>query len=158
MTEFGHFASIGGGFCLDSWGAGPFVIKTSDRTSFRFEDSDRFGPSLVKSNGDISDTQPKERSPFWRAHRIWVRQGRRLEADGVTCMWDEPKPMVVYPISGRSSYIIENGEEDGRVITLPKTEENLARIQQKLHEDDGQPPATNSPASGSTPKGDGANS
>jgi hypothetical protein len=115
MTEFGHKAFIGGGMCIDSWGVGPFVIAAGGK-SFRFEDSDRFGPSLVKKNGDIAaNPWPATGSPFWRAHRIWVRQGRRLE-DGKNCIWDEPKPQILKRIGGRHYIVIQNGEEDGETI------------------------------------------
>ncbi len=116
MAEFGHIASIGGGICIDAWGAGPFVISAGGKL-FRFEDSDRFGPSLIKKNGDIcTNPWPCERSPFWRAHRLWVRQGRRTE-DGVICVWDEPKP-TKYRKIGRTRVIIENGDEDGGYIEI----------------------------------------
>ncbi len=145
MTEFGHFASIGGGFCIDAWGAGPFVITDEKGGSYRFEDSDRFGPSLIDSQDDIADVQPNSRSLFWRVHRIWVRQGRRLQDDGITCIWDEPKPTTVVALSKRSAYIIENGEEDGKTITLPRDEAGMEILRKKLAEDDGDIPKTTEP-------------
>ena len=118
MTEFGHTGMIGNGLCIDIWGAGPFVIAV-DGKSYRFEDSDRFGPCLIKKNGELFDNPyPGERSPFWRAHRIWVRQGRRVE-DEINCIWDEPKPTIVRMLSKRVAVVVENGEEDGEVITTP---------------------------------------
>jgi hypothetical protein len=116
MTEFGHSGFVGGGVCVDNWGAGPFVITVGDK-SFRFEDSDRFGPYLLKKNGAVRDNpHPSERSPFWRAHRIWVRQGRRTES-GENCIWDEPKP-TKYRRFGKAKFIIENGEEDGQFVEI----------------------------------------
>jgi hypothetical protein len=113
-SDFGHISSIGGGLCFDAWGAGPFCIVAGGK-SFRFEDSDRFGPSLVKKNGDVcANPWPGERSQFWRAHRIWVRQGRRTE-DGENCVWDEPQPTIVRKI-GRTFFVVSDGEEDGETI------------------------------------------
>lgn len=119
--EFGHNAAIIPGVArIDSWGVGPFVIEAAGK-SFRFEDSDRFGPALVNKRGDpLAKPYPSERSPFWRAHRIWKRQGRRLAEDGATCIWDEPKPTTVRMIGRRDAVIVENGDEDGRIIRLPR--------------------------------------
>ena len=91
MAEFGHVGIIGGGVCIDSWGAGPFVIGHEGK-SWRFEDSDRFGPHLVRKDGEIAARQPGERSPFWDAHRAWVFQGRRLADDKMTCIFRLPAP------------------------------------------------------------------
>ena len=118
MSEFDHTGIIGTGICIDSWGAGPFVIVVGE-TRWRFEDSDRFGPLLINRRGEpLSNPYPPERSRFWRAHRIWVRQGRRTE-DGVTCIWDEPKPTKYHKI-GRDRFIVENGEEDGKFVEIKK--------------------------------------
>lgn len=118
MGEFGHTGIISQGVCIDAWGVGPFVIAAGGK-SYRFSDSDRFGPNLCDRHGDpLKNCYPPERSPFWRAHRIWVRQGRRTE-DGVICIWDEPKPQTVRMIGRRSCVIVEHGEEDGETIVLP---------------------------------------
>jgi hypothetical protein len=118
VSEFGHIAFRGSGVCVDTWGAGPFVITVGDR-SWRFEDSDRFGPSLVKKNGDICENPfPGQRSPFWRAHRIWVQQGRRLAEDGTTCVWGEPKPTTFYRLGKRFGMIVEAGDEDGALVEV----------------------------------------
>jgi hypothetical protein len=119
MAEFGHQGFIGGGMCIDIWGAGPFYITDDAGKQWRFEDSDRFGPSLLNKDGEISKRPwPAEGSPFWRAHRIWVRQGRRLE-DEKNCIWDEPKPTIVRMITKRKALVVQNGEEDGKIVTLP---------------------------------------
>lgn len=88
MSEFGHSYSWGSGVMIDAWGAGPFAITVAGR-AFRFEDSDRFGPLLVRRNGDPTKNQPGERSPFWRPYALWRKQGRRLADDGVTCVWED---------------------------------------------------------------------
>jgi hypothetical protein len=103
MTEFGHNAISGPGFHADSWGAGPFVIHAEGK-SFRFGDSDRFGPYLADRHGDpLRNEYPPTRSPFWRAHRIWVRQGRCLAEDR---------------ISKRSAVVVDGGDEDGKTIEV----------------------------------------
>src|SRR4051812_45266535 len=118
MSEFGHNAIISPNVCIDGWGTGPFVIVAEDGKSYRFEDSDRFGPALVKKNGDpLASPWPSERCAFWRAHRIWKRQGRRTE-DGINCIWDEPKPQIIRMIGRRSAVIVDHGEEDGKVVRL----------------------------------------
>lgn len=118
-TEFGHVGFISQNVCIDSWGVGPFLIVAEDGKSYRFEDSDRFGPALVKKNGDpLANPWPNSRSPFWRAHRIWKKQGRRCEDDGVTCIWEEPKPQVIQMVGKRTALVIEHGEPDGKTVTL----------------------------------------
>lgn len=89
MSEFGHIGIISDWFCIDSWGVGPFVIEVKGR-SYRFEDSDRFGPSLIRKDGNPLVNQPRERSPFWEAHHLWVQQGRKTADDDQTCLYDQP--------------------------------------------------------------------
>ncbi len=118
--EFGHIVHVGklDGYAVrcDTWGAGPFLLTVAGR-QHRFEDSDRFGPLRVRKDGSIpSDPWWPERHPFWVAHRCWVRQGRRLESDGVTCIWAPPKPTVVRHLGGRNFMMIEDGDEDGDLV------------------------------------------
>jgi hypothetical protein len=118
MAGFGHASAIGADFCIDGWGAGPFVIDAQGKT-FRFEDSDMFGPSLVRKNGDIAaNPWPSERSPFWRAHWAWVRQGRRLKEDRMTCVYDWPRP-TTYFVVGREMFVVERGDAGGEEIRVP---------------------------------------
>lgn len=118
MGDFGHVGIISGGVCLDAWGSGPFVIAVGSR-EWRFEDSDQFGPALIKKNGDLLENPyPGERSPFWRAHRIWRRQGRRVGEDGIRCIWAEPKPTIIKKMHGRNYEIIDHGEDDGEYIEV----------------------------------------
>lgn len=118
MSEFGHHGVMTPDFCIDWWGEGPFFIEIEGKR-FRFIDSDRFGPQLSTKHGDpAANPWPATRSPFWRAHRIWKRQGRRLAEDMATCIWDEPKPQLVRRINKHNFMIIEHGEPDGKVIEL----------------------------------------
>lgn len=127
MGEFGHFGIIGGGVCLDSWGAGPFVIEAGGRF-WRFEDSDRFGPSIILKNGNPAAQQPGERSPFWIAHWAWMKQGRRVEDDGMTCIHDPLKP-TLYRKVGRMNIIVENGDERGGYVEETATAQYPAHPQ-----------------------------
>ena len=121
--EFGHIASSAGGFHIDQWGVGPFVITVEGR-SWRFEDSDRFGPMLVKRNGEPkSNPYPPERSLFWWAHKLWLEQGRRVADDGTTCVLDyRPKRPTkfrwVTDRSGRHREIVEEGDDGGGVLEI----------------------------------------
>lgn len=124
-AEFGHESYSGDGFNLDTWGSGPFVI-VADGKSLTFEDSDLFGPSIVGKNGYVKNKQPIERSPFWRAHRIWVRQGRRTNGD--LCIWDEPAPSKAMKLTGRSAYLLEHGDEDGKLEVIQFDEEKAKNI------------------------------
>lgn len=115
MGEFGHAFLRGKRLCIDSWGSGPFVICIGEK-AWRFEDSEQFGPALIKRNGELcSNPYPADRSPFWRAHFLWARQGRKTGLDGVSCMWAEPKPTLIR-IVGRMITTVEKGEPDGLTV------------------------------------------
>lgn len=111
MSEFGHEFLNGSGFCIDAWGVGPFEIEAGGKM-FRFEDSDRFGPSLVNKRGDtLSNPYPPEGSPFWRAHFAWVKQGRRV--DGIRCIYTPLRPTKYIMVNKNNAEIVENGDPDG---------------------------------------------
>ncbi len=114
MAEFGHVYGGGHGMRFDSWGVGPFIITDEYGKQYRFEDSDRFGPSLIGKKGDPLANQPGTRSPFWRVHSIWVQQGRRTT--DINCIWDEPKPQIIQMVGKRTAIVVENGEPNGKVI------------------------------------------
>lgn len=77
MSEFGHIGFRAGGFFVDQWGVGPYVIVAGGKTYY-FEDSKRFGPMLVDAKGEpINDLIPS-RSPFWKAWQRWVDEGRQV--------------------------------------------------------------------------------
>lgn len=82
MSEWGHFyLQRGGGFFVDHWGAGPFTITDGQKT-WRFEDSERFGPVPVNKDGDPNGRFFGERNRFWKVYYEWVRLGRRVSKDG----------------------------------------------------------------------------
>ena len=117
--EFGHVGRVCAGFALDTWGSGPFLLTVGGKT-FRFEDSDRFGPQLVTKRGDICATQPDERSLFWRAHRQWVKQGRKTGDDGTSCLFDPgaTRPTKYSWVNG-AAVIVEHGDDDGGFEEVP---------------------------------------
>lgn len=85
---FGHTYSQAGNTFIDCWGVGPFVIEYCGR-SYRFEDSDMFGPVPLRKDGEVKEPGYfGEQNPFWYAWGLWVEQGRRTLADGVTCVWE----------------------------------------------------------------------
>lgn len=79
MSEFGHAATVLGNTHIDSWGVGPFALKAGGRWWY-FEDSDRFGPQMLRKDGELSRRWPGARSVFWGAHARWVAGGRKVRA------------------------------------------------------------------------------
>ena len=113
MSEFGHFGVIGENFCLDTWGAGPFVLEHNGK-AWRFEDSDRFGPVWIRKDGVPSERQPTERSPFWRPYYAWRDQGRRVDGDRCVFELHPPRPHKVR-MMGRHYLLFEEGDEGGGI-------------------------------------------
>lgn len=68
--------------------------KIIDRDGRRwlFEDHPRLGPIVLNGRGDEERVQPGSRSAFWPAWTAWKDQGKRLQADDITCLWDAPPP------------------------------------------------------------------
>ena len=120
MVEFGHNFARFDGVCIDGWGSGPFLISVGGK-AYRFEDSDRFGPFVMNKDNSISTRQPGGRSPFWKAHRVWKRQGRRTEDDGITCVLDPLKPTKYRVVHG-VKIIVEGGDEDGGDVEVKEAE------------------------------------
>lgn len=125
MGGFGHHAITGPGFCMDAWGSGPFEITVSDRL-FIFEDSDRFGPFTLDKRGNVLDRQPGEKSLFWKGYTAWRKQGRKVEADGKTCVFEPLKPTIVRRIRGNQVEVVEEGDEGGDLIFQKTQGENDA--------------------------------
>lgn len=76
-TEYGHDGYRAGGFFIDSWGAGPYVI-TARGKQYHFEDSQRFGPMWLDAKGEPKSEFIPEDSPFWPAWERWVAEGRQV--------------------------------------------------------------------------------
>ena len=93
MDDFGHHAINGHidgqPFFMDTWGTGPFEISIHGK-QYRFEDSDRFGPSILRRDLSIADRQPGSRSPFWIAYHLWRSNDREVDQNSV-CVYPEPQ-------------------------------------------------------------------
>lgn len=102
MAEFGHITSTGGGFFVDQWGVGPYVLITAARR-FVFEDSLRFGPCLLDGRTlDPTDEIIPDDSPFWPAWEKWRDEGRRIE-DGKMIGKGNHKTKPMYCVYTRRS-------------------------------------------------------
>lgn len=127
MSEFGHFGKIMPGVgCIDAWGAGPFVIEAAGK-SWRFEDSDRFGPYIINRRGDITNSQPGPRSPFWHAHRAWREQGRKVADDGVTCVYEPLPPLIIRHMGGRHYKYVSGDIDAPETIRLNRAGEPIKK-------------------------------
>jgi hypothetical protein len=100
MASFGHIASNRGGFFVDQWGVGPYVLITS-AGRFVFEDSSRFGPCLLdgKTLEPTNEIIPED-SPFWPAWTKWRDEGR-ITQDGKTIGKGEYKAEAMYCVYTR---------------------------------------------------------
>lgn len=117
--EYGHAGyRIPHGF-IDVWGGNEHLIEVNGKT-YRFEDSDRFGPSFIKKNGDIAVHQPGERHPFWGAYEAWRKQGRQMK-DG-RCVWRPFKDEILeVDDRGRIIRVAQEGEDGGMTIVIRAT-------------------------------------
>jgi len=81
IPSFDHHGAIVGGVCMDSWGAGPLLIRWG-RRRWWFEFSEMFGPTLLRASDlEPAAAQPvSERDPFWAPFRAWTDSGRRCRA------------------------------------------------------------------------------
>ena len=93
---------------------------TNDGKTFRFEDSDRFGPTRLRENNEINERHPYfgHRSAFWPAYDAWKKGGRRVADDRITCIWDTLKPTKIYRVGRRTAVIVEHGDEGGPTVDV----------------------------------------
>lgn len=61
-----------------------------DGKQYIFDFSPMFGPSFYDRRRNLKLIP--ERSPFWKGFNPWLKQGKRVGADGL-CIW-EPEPEV----------------------------------------------------------------
>jgi hypothetical protein len=54
---------------------------------YYFDFSERFGP--YQQNKDGSERKREWPKHVWDAFQWWFDQGKRMEPDGVTCIWDD---------------------------------------------------------------------
>jgi hypothetical protein len=86
---------------LISYGGPDRRIKDATGKVWRFEMHPHSGPIVQDNDGELADTQPGERSPFWVAINLWASQGASIGADGF-CTWKpEPEPKLVH-LGGRN--------------------------------------------------------
>lgn len=71
-----------------SMGGPTRLITDANGKTWRFEDHPTFGPFVLDKRDEPTSAQPGERSPFWPAWEGWKDQGKRLQPDGKTCIWD----------------------------------------------------------------------
>ncbi|KKL85738.1 hypothetical protein LCGC14_1951750 [marine sediment metagenome] len=98
--------------CIHSHGA--ILCVTSEGTfklnvlgeEYVFDFSDRFGPSVLNKNGSEKAQQPNSRSLFWEALYHWIRQGKRVDADG-NCIFSWKTNLVdITKTIGRNVFIL----------------------------------------------------
>ena len=70
--------------------------------AWTFEDHPRLGPVVLNKRGDVAKQQPGSRSAFWPAWQAWKEQGKRVQADGLSCMWEAPAAPELVHLGGRN--------------------------------------------------------
>ena len=75
---------------------------------YLFEMHPRFGPSHLNKDLSVKVNQPGERSEFWKAVKLWDKQGRRVE-DGVA-VWEPEHTVEVSVHLGGRHYLRLNYE------------------------------------------------
>jgi hypothetical protein len=73
--------------------APPVRKIVSGGKEFLFEFHDFLGPSLVGKRGQILQTMPPQRSPFWDGLHFWLKQGKQVDADG-NCIFKHEMKLV----------------------------------------------------------------
>lgn len=95
-----------------SYGGPDRLITDGEGKAWKFKDHPVFGPIVLNKHGDPAADQPGSRSTFWPAWACWKDQGKRLEEDGITCVWDAPQPHVVEHLGG-NHYRHVSGDPEG---------------------------------------------
>jgi hypothetical protein len=83
-------------------------LKINDKTGklWHFEMHRYCGPAVLDTRGEIKNTQPPAKSPFWEAVSFWAQQGEKM-TDGRLCAWTQPiTPKLVH--LGGKNYTYEN--------------------------------------------------
>jgi len=79
-ANFGHHGYHSHGVHIDVWGDGPLIMRDGKR-KWRFEFSEMFGPTWLKTDGDPSDKQPIcKKNPFWGPFQRWMHGGKKCRA------------------------------------------------------------------------------
>lgn len=83
---------------------GPNLRITAGGQVFRFEFHEYLGPSMIGKRGDIIQNFPGKYSPFWDALHFWLKQGKRVDADG-NCVFEHETKLVPLLLKiGRNRY------------------------------------------------------
>jgi hypothetical protein len=84
--------------------APPTLKIRSGGQEFQFEFHEYLGPSMVGKRGDPIRGFPPQRSPFWDALHWWIKQGKRVDAEG-NCIFEHEMQLVqILEQIGRRSY------------------------------------------------------
>lgn len=125
MSGYGHKAINGHidgmMFHLDSWG-GPPLVFLIDGKRVLFEDSDMFGPSVLRwSDHHPKAIQPGSRNRFWDAYMMW-RKAHRPVKMGKVAIWKDPQPGTYWKddVTGISHFLTEPDLDDGHYRRVEK--------------------------------------
>lgn len=125
MAGYGHKATNGlidgQPFFMDTW-AGPSLVFIIDGKRWLFEDSDMFGPSVLRwSDHHPRANQPGSRSRFWDAYGMWRKAGRPVKM-GKIALWKEPQPGTYWKddATGLSHFLTDPDLEDGPYVRVEK--------------------------------------
>lgn len=106
---------------ITEFAEGPFTVHDGKR-EWRFEFSDRFGPVVLRKDGEPAARQPGENSPFWSAFEFWnherlMRPLRQALIDART--WHQMKDKALSK-SGRgdAAYYWERSEHQGQIAEI----------------------------------------
>ena len=91
------------GLHVCSFHEGDYIID-----GLAFEMHSICGPALVGKRGQILSKRPTQR--FYQAVPWWREQGRRVAADGKTCIYDAPQPEQTVHIGGRHYLVVPEGQ------------------------------------------------
>ena len=61
---------------------GPDLKITSGGKTFYFEFHPFCGPMMLSKRGEPIQSTPGKYSPFWDALYFWIKQGKKVDADG----------------------------------------------------------------------------
>ena len=71
----------------------------------------------VKLNPDLTDYD-EQTGEMARSPDLETSRGGRVKPDGITCIWDEPKPHLIRYLNKSNALLVEAGEEDGKYIDV----------------------------------------
>jgi hypothetical protein len=75
--------------------APPMLKINSGGKCFHFEFHHFLGPAMLSKRGDPIQSFPPRNSPFWDALRWWIKQGKRVDADG-HCIFEHEMTLIPF--------------------------------------------------------------